>query len=396
MNRTLIILNDNFIKMKKDEIKHEFIELKKESGTHSPSIATIVEKLPNVKIDVDACFLSNPYATDLFLKYLNEDLIKTNKLRDVLEFYPPQNQDVSRFISKAIGANQKNIFVGNGAIEIIQAVIHRFVGKKLCIIIPTFSSYYEFVRPDTEVVYYKLSKEDNFILRPEKFISFVQDNGVDSIAIINPNNPNGGYLSLEDLNYIIESLRNLNNIIIDESFIHFAYENVDLLQITSEELIKKYSNLIIVKSLSKDFGIAGVRAGYALMSEDKVSTLLSNGYLWNVSGLADYFFKIYSQSDFIQEYNIVRKKYIMNTLMFLTELNSIHNLKVYPSRANFALIELNDRSSFDFYINLLVDSGVYVRDCSDKIGLEGQFVRIASRTFEENLKIISAVRKAIV
>ncbi len=382
--------------MKKDEIKHEFIELKKESGTHSPSIATIVEKLPNVKIDVDACFLSNPYATDLFLKYLNEDLIKTNKLRDVLEFYPPQNQDVSRFISKAIGANQKNIFVGNGAIEIIQAVIHRFVGKKLCIIIPTFSSYYEFVRPDTEVVYYKLSKEDNFILRPEKFISFVQDNGVDSIAIINPNNPNGGYLSLEDLNYIIESLRNLNNIIIDESFIHFAYENVDLLQITSEELIKKYSNLIIVKSLSKDFGIAGVRAGYALMSEDKVSTLLSNGYLWNVSGLADYFFKIYSQSDFIQEYNIVRKKYIMNTLMFLTELNSIHNLKVYPSRANFALIELNDRSSFDFYINLLVDSGVYVRDCSDKIGLEGQFVRIASRTFEENLKIISAVRKAIV
>ncbi|MDP4664002.1 MAG: aminotransferase class I/II-fold pyridoxal phosphate-dependent enzyme, partial [Salibacteraceae bacterium] len=120
------------------------------------------------------------------------------------------------------------------------------------------------------------------------------------------------------------------------SFIHFAYENVDLSQITSEELIQKYSNLIIVKSLSKDFGIAGVRAGYAVMSEDKVNTLLSNGYLWNVSGLADYFFKIYSQTDFVEEYNIVRKKYIMNTLMFLTELNAITKLKVYPSKANFA------------------------------------------------------------
>ncbi len=381
--------------MKKEEFKKEFLKLKKDSGTHSPSIATLLGALPEVKIDVDACFLSNPYATELFLKYLDQDLIRTNKLRDVLEFYPPQNQDVSRFISKAIGANQKNIFVGNGAIEIIQAVIHRFVGKKLCIIIPTFSSYYEFVRPDTEVIYYRLTKEDNFILDPETFISFVKENQVDSIVIINPNNPNGGYSSLEDLNHIIESLKHLENIIIDESFIHFAYENIDLSQISSEELIKKYSNLIIVKSLSKDFGIAGVRAGYALMSEDKVSSLLSNGYLWNVSGLADYFFKIYSQSDFIKEYNIVRKKYIMNTLIFLTELNSVQNIKVYPSIANFALIELGDRSSFDFYLDLLVDSGVYVRDCSDKIGLEGQFVRIASRTFEENLKIINAIKKVI-
>lgn len=381
--------------MKKEEFKSEFLKLKSQSGTHSPSIATIKESLPGVKIDVDACFLSNPYATDLFLKYLDQDLISTNKLKDVLEFYPPQNQDVSRFISKAIGADQKNIFVGNGAIEIIQAVIHRFVGRKLCIIIPTFSSYYEFARPDTEVIYYKLTKEDNFVLNPDKFISFVKDNEVDSIAIINPNNPNGGYLSLEDLNHIIESLIGLKNIIIDESFIHFAYENVDLSQITSEELIQKYSNLIIVKSLSKDFGIAGVRAGYAVMSEDKVNTLLSNGYLWNVSGLADYFFKIYSQTDFVEEYNIVRKKYIMNTLMFLTELNGIKNLKVYPSKANFALVELQDRTSFDFYLDLIVDSGVYVRDCSDKIGLDGEFVRIASRTFEENLKIINAVKKVI-
>ena len=97
----------------------------------------------------------------------------------------------------------------------------------------------------------------------------------------------------------------------------------------------------------------------------------------------------------MEEYNIVRKKYIMNTLMFLTELNAITNLKVYPSKANFALVELNDRTSFDFYLDLLVDSGVYVRDCSDKIGLDGEFVRIASRSFEENLKIINAVKKAI-
>ena len=377
------------------DIKERLHALKKESGTHSPSIATILEEIPEIKITTDACFLSNPYATDLFMKYLQKDLITTNKLRDVLEYYPPQNYDVRRFIAKAIGADQKNIFVGNGAIEIIQAILHRFVKKKICVIVPTFSSYYEFVRPDTEVIYYSLNKEDNFTIHPDKFIAFIKANKPDSIVIINPNNPNGGYLNLDDLTTIIDNLKELENVIIDESFIHFAYENIELSQISLQELIQKYNNLIVIKSLSKDFGIAGIRAGYALMNEDKVSTLLSNGYLWNISGLADYFFKLYSQPDFIEEYDIVRKKYIMNTLMFLSEISTMKGIKVYPSKANFALIELINTTSFDFSIDLLVNHGIYVRDCSDKIGLEGQFIRIASRTFEENLKIIAAIKKSL-
>jgi histidinol-phosphate/aromatic aminotransferase/cobyric acid decarboxylase-like protein len=379
-------------------IHDRVLALKAESGSHSPSIATILEEIPEIKIDVDACFLSNPYATDLFLKYLNQDLIKTDKLRSVLEFYPPQNYDVSRYISKAIGVDARNIFVGNGAIEVIQAVMHRFVKSKICVIIPTFSSYYEFARPDTEVIYYKLEKDDNYTLDPEQYLSFVKEHKPDSIAIINPNNPNGGYLNKEDLIHILENLKDLENVIIDESFIHFAYENVELSQITTEELIDRYSNLIIVKSMSKDFGIAGIRAGYAVMHEDRIKVLLGNGYLWNVSGLADYFFKIYADPTFIEEYDIVRKKYIMNTLMFLTELNNLNNkgIRIYPSKANFALIELtNGLTSFDFSMKLLVEYGVYVRDCSDKIGLDGQFVRIASRTFEENLKIISAIKTAV-
>lgn len=378
-----------------NKIKDKLKILKQESGTHSPSIATILEEIPEIKIKVDACFLSNPYATELFMSYLEKDLIKNNLLREVLEFYPPQNYDIRRYIAKAIGANPKNIFVGNGAIEIIQAIMHRFVKKKICVIIPTFSSYYEFARPDTEVVYYSLKKEENFSLNLEDYLSFVKQNKPDTVVIINPNNPNGGYFNLDDLNYLLNNLKSVDNIIVDESFIHFAYENIDLSNITSQGLIEKYENLIIIKSMSKDFGIAGVRAGYAILSEEKVSFLLSNGYLWNVSGLADYFFKIYSKEAFINAYDIVRKKYIMNTLMFLSELNGIKGIKVYPSKANFALLELKNTSSFDFTIDLLVNHGVYVRDCSDKIGLEGQFVRVASRSFEENLKIISAIRETV-
>ena len=380
--------------LRKKEIKDKILELKLKAGSHSPSISTLLKEMPDIKMHVDACFLSNPYATDLFMEYLKNDLIDTGNLRDVLEFYPPQNSDISHYISRAINVEEEYIFVSNGAIEAIQAVIHNFVKKKICVILPTFSSYYEFVKHNCEVIYFHLKKEDNYILDIEKYIAFIKEHKPDTAVIINPNNPNGSYLSKEELVNLLSELKDLETLIVDESFIHFAYENIELSQMTSEQLIHRFPNLITIKSMSKDFGIAGIRAGYALMSADRVKKLLSNGYLWNLSGLCDYFFKIYSQPDFILKYDVVRKKYIMNTLMFLSELNNISSIKVYPSKANFALIEVIDgRSSFDFSMDLLIDSGIYVRDCSDKIGLDGQFVRIASRTFEENLQIFDAIKK---
>ncbi len=379
----------------KQEIRRRVRDLKEESGSHSPSVSTLLKDIPELAVEVDACFLSNPYATDLFLKHMDDDLIRTGKLREVLEFYPPQVHDVRKYISKATTIPAENIFVGNGAIEVIQALMHRFVRQNICVILPTFSSYYEFASNDTEVIYYRLRKEENFTLDVDRYLAFVREKKVRNAAIINPNNPDGGYLSKEQLASLISGLRHLDNLIIDESFIHFAYEGVELFQISHEEMIREFPNLCIVKSMSKDFGIAGIRAGYGVMNSDKVAALLANGYLWNVSGLADYFFRVYADPGFQEAYDVVRKKYIMNTLMFLTQINSMGNVKAYPSKANFALLEiLNGKSSFEFTMDLLIDHGVYVRDCSDKKGLDGQFIRVASRTFEDNLKILAAIKSA--
>ena len=381
----------------KETIKETIRQIKSQSGTHSPSISTLLDEVSEIEVKIDACFLSNPYATDLFMKHLGDDLIKPGKLRETLEYYPPQNRDIAKFVSKAIGVKKENIFISNGAIEAIQAIIHNFTVKKIALIIPTFSSYYEYAIDKHEVCYFKLNKANNFELDFDLFVEFIQTERPDTVVIINPNNPNGGYISTEHLARLIEEMKEIDNIVIDESFVHFAYEDVDFSQISSEGLIEKYNNLIIVKSMSKDFGIAGIRAGYAVMNESRVDQLLRNGFLWNVSGLTDYFFRVYSRSHFMNEYNVVRKKYIMNTMMFLNELNAIKSqIKVYPSKANFALIELlKGQSSFDFTVDLLIDDGIYVRDCSDKIGLEGEFIRVASRTFEENLKIIEAIKTRV-
>ena len=161
-------MKNNLKSIKKDldpiqeEIYNNILKLKSKSGTHSPSIANIKEHIPDLKFKVDACFLSNPYATDLFISYLDKEIIQTNKFRDLLEFYPSQMGVIANKLSSVLDVSSDNIFVGNGAIEAIQAVIHRFVKKKILINIPTFSSYYEFVRDDVEVVYNNLLPENNF------------------------------------------------------------------------------------------------------------------------------------------------------------------------------------------------------------------------------------------
>jgi histidinol-phosphate/aromatic aminotransferase/cobyric acid decarboxylase-like protein len=379
-----------------EEMYNKILKLKSKSGTHSPSIANIKEYIPDLKFEVDACFLSNPYATDLFISYLDKEIIQTNKFRDLLEFYPSQMGVIANKLSSVLDVSSDHIFVGNGAIEAIQAVIHRFVKKKILINIPTFSSYYEFVREDVEVVYNNLLPENNFEISVDSIVNTVNKNKVDSIVLINPNNPDGSYFSLDDIALILERLRHLDTIIVDESFIHFAYENEDFTPLSVTSLVNDFPNLIVIKSMSKDFGIAGLRAGYAVMNKSRVSQLRKNGYLWNVSGFTEYFFNLYSRKDFLEEYEIVRKKYILETKDFLKNFNQLEGIKVYPTKANFILVELlNGMNSDEFVFKMLIKFGVYTRTCSDKIGLGENFIRIASRSKKENEIIISSFKKML-
>ncbi|MBS1537291.1 MAG: histidinol-phosphate aminotransferase family protein [Bacteroidetes bacterium] len=381
------------LNQKEQEIAAKIKKLKDEAGTHSPSIFTVAEKIPELKIHVDACFLSNPYATELFFTYLKRDLVDSRKMRDVLEFYPSQNNVIAEILSECLNVNPKSIFIGNGAIEIIQAVIHNFTKNKIIVNIPTFSSYYEFVKDGIEILFNPLEKGENYRLNIEKYIQIVKKEKPDTIVIINPNNPDGGYVKYSDIKYLLANLTEVETVIIDESFIHFAYEDETYEMKSATELVKDYPNLIVIKSMSKDFGIAGVRAGYAVMDSKRVAYLLKNGFLWNSSGLAEYFFRLYVHDTFLKEYEKVRIKYIQETQLFFKELSTIPQIQLYPGLANFGLIELKDGStSTDFVSKLLIGHGIYTRNCADKIGLEGQFVRIASRNKDENALIINSIK----
>ena len=305
------ILTENEI-----QISQKIKQLKEEAGSHSPSLFTLVEEIEDLKINVDACFLSNPYATDLFIEYLKKELISTNEIRDVLEFYPSQNAVIAKILANHLNVSSDKVFIGNGAIEIIQAIIHNFSEKKIMVNIPTFSSYYEFATDGVEVVYNTLKKENNFQLVIEDYLEKIKEEKPDTVVLINPNNPDGNYTKIKDVITLLDQMQDVKTVILDESFIHFAFENNDYDLISTASLVDKYDNLIVLKSMSKDFGIAGIRAGYALMNDQRVKKLLTNGYLWNSNGLAEYFFRLYVREDFLGRYEVERKRYIVETQKF--------------------------------------------------------------------------------
>ena len=384
------------ITLSKEEsiIFDKYKNLKNNSGTHSPSIFTIKNTIKELKISIDGCFLSNPYATDLFMDNFKEDVVKTSKLRDFLEYYPSQNQEIAKLLSKRLEINPRNILIGNGAIEIIQALLHNFIDSNVVICTPTFSSYYEFIKPGTKALFFKLDKSDDFKFRPDSYVKFLKKNKAKNIVLINPNNPNGGYLKLDELDDLLERLTFLDNIIIDESFIHFAHEDKQKSLISNNDIFKKNKNVSLIKSMSKDFGVAGVRCGYGILRKEMVEKTLENGYLWNSNGISEYFFRLFCNDDFYDSYQKVRLKYLQEMSFFSSELKRIKQIKTYPSSANFILLELIDGSSSDiFCAKMLIKYGIYLRSCTDKLGLDGSFVRIASRKYQENIHMIRSINQ---
>ena len=372
-------------------------EIQAKAGSHSPSRFTLQDSVPGLEIKIDACFLSNPYATDLFIDRLTVDLLETGQIRELLEFYPSQNQHIASLLAPTVGVDEKQIFVCNGAVEAIQAGLHQFAGKRVAVILPTFSPYYEYLRPDQECVFYKLSPENDFELDCDDFVKFVSENEVDTVCLINPNNPNGGYIPADRMRNMLREFESLQLVILDESFVDFAYEDEERSRESLAGDAAGMDNVILVKSMSKDFGIAGVRAGYAIMSPDRLELLLRNGYLWNVSGLTEFFFRLFKESEFQESYAQARLRYLDEAHAFFKAMEGVEGLRAFPTMANFRLVQLDDSVPIEILVPLLlIRHGVYVRDCRDKVGLEGaEYLRVAARKDFENEGIVAALNDVI-
>jgi histidinol-phosphate/aromatic aminotransferase/cobyric acid decarboxylase-like protein len=381
------------ISPKERALLRQLEELSARSGSHSPSLGTMQKAIPEIVIDIDACYLSNPLATDLFWSYFNADVLADPQLfKRMLEAYPSQNRAIAERLSVAIGTPADHLFIGNGATEAIQAVIHDF-SSHIHISTPTFSPYYEFAGPDKQVTTFNLDPANNFAVDPVEYVDSVLRSHADTAVLISPNNPDGYLIPDDDLEWILSKLDNLGTIIVDESFIHFADNATPHGELPSlTGITNQFDNVTIVKSMSKDFGIAGIRAGYAIMPAERVTQLLDHGYLWNTSGIAEYFFSLFDRSIFLEEYLRELSNYKLFIDNFTSETAQYDFIQAFKTSANFQLMKLPEHvSSDEVAALLLIRHGIYVRSCGDKIGLNGEFIRVAIRTERENEKVLDAL-----
>jgi histidinol-phosphate/aromatic aminotransferase/cobyric acid decarboxylase-like protein len=175
-------------------------------------------------------------------------------------------------------------------------------------------------------------------------------------------------------------------------FSHFVTEGTPE---TAAGLVTEFPELIVVNSLSKNYGIAGLRLGYAVMSAQRAKALRDRS-LWNLNALAEWFTGLLCDGEFQRAYESSRCRYVRDTRTLFSELDTLPGARAYPSAANFALLEL-DRTAAEVTSALLARHGVYVRDCTDKRGLEGghRYIRVAARSQHENRRIIEALRDVL-
>jgi histidinol-phosphate/aromatic aminotransferase/cobyric acid decarboxylase-like protein len=369
---------------KEDIFYQKFLALKNEAGSHSPSIFKLLKEFPEVSIKVDACFLCNPYAFDLFYS----ELEKTD-LKKYIKFYPPQNHEVAENIAKFRGLPKERILIGNGAIEIIETILGHCRNQDIVMPIPTFSSYYDYSMNDNNIIPYVLSNDNNYEIDVKKFINFIEEHSPEMVILVNPNNPTGTLVSKNDVIKIHKSLNEKQVFIVDESFIDFANEDASI-----EKYAIKHNNIIIIRSLSKDFGIAGLRLGYAVMSEDLIQVYMNHGFLWNSNGIAYFFTELISNKEFQMKYNKAKKDYNDARNDFYKELVDL-GLDVIPSQANFFMIRTPEKPDVCF-TKLLYSYGIYTRILNDKWGLEGNFLRIASKDRRENRQMLKAIKEVFI
>jgi histidinol-phosphate/aromatic aminotransferase/cobyric acid decarboxylase-like protein len=360
--------------------------LKAGSGSHSPSVAEIERALPGA-VQVDACFLSNPYATDEAMRRLRG--IGPRQLERMVSHYPSQGGAIASMLAPSLGVPADQLVVANGACEVIHELLARANGP-LLLNLPTFSAYYEFA--SGPVVPHQLEPDCDFRLDLDQLEAMVDRHAPDTVVILNPNNPDGGLVPEAALTGFLERVQGrVRQVIVDESFSHFGTEGPPP---TLAPLVADLPHLVVVNSLSKSHGIAGLRLGYAVMAPLRARQIRGNS-LWNLNTFAEWFCGLLADPGYRRAYEGARRRYVRETRRLFGALTELPGVRAFPSAANFALLEL-DRPASDVATTLLTRHGVYVRDCGDKWGLDGdRYLRVAARSESENRRIVAALSEVM-
>lgn len=340
-------------------------------------------RFPNL---LDYCYLVNPFFPPK--KMLDE--MKAN-FETLLREYPSGQWVNSLLAAKYCGVRQEYIIVGNGAAELIKSFAEAHKNERIGVIFPTFDEYpNRFV--GAEVVPF-ISQKKDFRYDAEDLMEFFGDKNIDTLLLINPDNPSGNFISIDNVIMLAAWCKEKGiSLLVDESFVDFTdgFENNSLLH---NDILESYPNLSVMKSISKSYGVPGMRLGvFATADKETIARMKKDVAIWNINSFGEFYMQIYGKYE--KDYNKACHKFIAERERFYSLLQQIPYLHVMPSQANYFLCEVTDRFTSKELTQILLDHDVLISNCSRKKNMtDRNLVRIAVRSKEDNDRLIGILKK---
>ena len=335
---------------------------------------------------LDFCYLVNPYFPSKRMK----DELRSN-FDTLLTEYPSGMKVNTLIASKSFGVSEQYIVPGNGAAELIKVLMEGVEGKT-GFIRPTFEEYPNRFDKSLQVTY--TPQNEDYRYTADDLMKYFGDKDIKTLMLINPDNPSGNFIPKADVLRLAKWCEQRNiRLVVDESFVDFSvdYKNNSLL---SDRILEAYPHMAVMKSISKSFGVPGLRLGiFCSADKELIACIKKEVSIWNLNSFAEFFMQIYNKHD--KDYLKACDKFLAERDDFEKGLRTIPYLRVMPTQANYFLCEvLPPYTAKEIVINALRQHNILTRDCSLKPGLDPnkQYMRIAVRNHGDNNRLVEALK----
>ncbi len=312
----------------------------------------------------------------------------------LIKFYPDPNpvefkEEIAKYVG--CGIKEENILLGNGSIELIYMITEILPrGHKAVIPVPSFSEYEKAtLRVSGEPIFVQLPED--FSLDLDKIKKAVTDD-TKIMCLCNPHSPSGKLYSKKELLNLVEFCNRKDIIFsVDENYIEFAGQS---LENTLAGMVKDYENLFVIRSVTKFYGMAGIRFGYALAAGTLIDKLETMRLPWSINGLAcQVTMAAINDAQFIQN---TKETIAKNRQELAQSLSQIPGLQVYPSVTNFLLVKIqNSKITSTMLKELLAKERILIRDCCTFMGLDDHYFRVTIRSIKDNQILVEKIKQIL-
>ncbi len=343
-------------------------------------------RFPNL---LDYCYLVNPY-------------FPTKRMRDemranfdcLLRQYPSGMFVNSLLAGKYFGIKQDYVVVGNGAAELIKIVMEQHTGEKVGVIFPTFDEYPNRLRPEQIVPF--ITAGDNFDYTVDELMQFFDNKDIALLLLVNPDNPSGHFIAKADvLRLVAWAGKKGVRVIVDESFVDFTDNDNDTdNSLLHNALLEQHPHLMVMKSISKSYGVPGLRLGiFASADTQLIARLKKEVAIWNINSFGEFYMQIFGKYE--KDYQRACQRFREERSRFFSDLQTVPYLRVIPSQANYFLCEVTARYTAAQLTQKLIEHDVIISNCSLKRNMADtgrQLIRLAVRDRHDDERLVEILK----